>query len=299
MNKNFPEDSNMGCSVDWEKFKLQHYDSDLFHRSEWDGRGKISHWYTVYRIVLAVFMLTGVVLHFSSTQDTLGSKWFIYMTNQGIGLLTLHYLIYAGIVLGRRLGKQQVPAVGLSPLYSISWGMQTCFSTVALWISIIYWTALHKYVMEFGIIQGAWMHLLNVFLHAVNTISCLVDMMVTARPVRIHHFYLAVIFGIWYTLFSLVYWAAGGTGVCMPRCDLDPSCAVVCDKYIYPILDWEDHPGLAVGIVLGGCIFMPLLQAAWWGVVWARRKLHSKKSEEIYEVKDPEQDDSQARNSLI
>ena len=38
------------------------------------------------------------MLHFVSTLDTLGSKWFIYMTNQGIGLLTLHYLVYAGPV---------------------------------------------------------------------------------------------------------------------------------------------------------------------------------------------------------
>jgi len=34
------------------------------------------------------------------------------------------------------------------------------------------------------------------------------------RPVRIHHFYMAVLFGVWYTLFSVIYWAAGGVGIC-------------------------------------------------------------------------------------
>mgnify|MGYP007048369328 CR=1 FL=1 len=33
---------------------------------------------------MALFMSTGIALHFVSTLDTLGIKWFIYMTNQGI-----------------------------------------------------------------------------------------------------------------------------------------------------------------------------------------------------------------------
>ena len=60
-------------------------DSDVsrFHSSEWDRAGVTSTWYTVYRITLALFMSTGITLHFVSTLDTLGVKWFIYMTNQG------------------------------------------------------------------------------------------------------------------------------------------------------------------------------------------------------------------------
>ena len=38
-----------------------------------------------------------------STADTLGGKWFIYMTNQGILFLAIHYVIYAIIVVQRRL----------------------------------------------------------------------------------------------------------------------------------------------------------------------------------------------------
>ena len=226
---------------DKEKFGLNHHDTDLFHRSEWDGGGVTSTWYVIYRVVLAIFMVTGIVCHFVSTLDTQGIKWFIYMTNQGISLLTIHYIIYAGIVLGRRISSSPPHITGsLPPLYKLSWGMQTCFTTVALWISLVYWTALHPYVVEFNIMKTTWMKVLNVFLHGVNTISCVVDMMMTARPVRIQHFYLPCVFGIWFTLFSLVYWAAGGLGMCMPRClhlrldsnmsQLDPSCPITCDK---------------------------------------------------------------------
>lgn len=28
--------------------------------------------------------------------------------------------------------------------YKLSWAMNSCFFTIALWISIVYWTALHK-----------------------------------------------------------------------------------------------------------------------------------------------------------
>lgn len=242
-----------------------------------------STWYTVYRIGLALFMAAGVTLHFVSTLDTLGVKWFIYMTNQGIGLLTLHYLIYAGIVLGRRLRASSSFPDTFPALYSFSWGLQTCTATVALFITLVYWIVLHPFVVENNLIQGTWMETLNVFLHGVNSLSCLVDLMVTARPIRIHHFYLAIIFGVYYTIFSVVYWAAGGVGICMPRCDhlptnssldpLDPSCPVSCDHYIYPILNWDSQPGLAMGMVVGSCLLMPLLQSFWWTVVWTRQRI--------------------------
>ena len=110
---------------------------------------------------------------------------------------------------------------------------------------------------------------MNVFLHGVNTVSCLLDIMITARPIRVHHFYLAIIFGLYYTFFSLIYWAAGGHGLCRPlqseQCEYDP--------YIYPILDWDGKPGLAVGMILGSCVLMPLLQAGWWGLSCARSKI--------------------------
>ena len=68
-----------------QKFLLTHEDSGLFHRSEWDrSKHGPSTAYTAYRIVMALFMSTGIALHFVSTLDTLGIKWFIYMTNQGI-----------------------------------------------------------------------------------------------------------------------------------------------------------------------------------------------------------------------
>ena len=35
---------------------------------------------------------------------------------------------------------------------------------------------------------------------------------------RIQHSYLPMLFGTYYTAFSVIYWAAGGTGRCAERC---------------------------------------------------------------------------------
>merc|ERR1711936_1334318 len=166
--------------IDKEKFRLVHSDVSLFHSSEWERDDcHPSTWYVVYRIVLALAMVTGISLHFVSTLETLGSKWFIYMTNQGISLLTLHYLLYAGIVLGKKMRPDAFSPDHFPTLYSVSWGLQTCFTTVALFITLVYWIALHPFVVENNLIQGTWMEILNVFLHGINTASCVLDIMMT------------------------------------------------------------------------------------------------------------------------
>ena len=176
--------------------------------------------------------------------------------------------------------------------------MQNLSSSSALLISLIYWTALHPYVVKYHLMTSAWASFLNVFLHGLNSVSFLIDIFVSSRPVRIHHFYFAVLFGIYYMLFSIVYWQAGGTGRCAVRCwsihnttTTPPMTAtattitttstptttttaastpfpcdeVVCDQYIYPILDWESEPMTAVLTVVLGMLVMPLVQAVWWG----------------------------------
>merc|ERR1712080_566999 len=77
----------MGCKK--HKFGLNHSDPDLFHRSQWDGQGKPSNWYVAYRVVLAGLMLAGVIAHIVNYPDV---RWIIFMTDQGITLLTIHYL---------------------------------------------------------------------------------------------------------------------------------------------------------------------------------------------------------------
>ena len=33
---------------------------------------------------------------------------------------------------------------------------------------------------------------------------------------------------------------------------------------------------MAVGVVVGGCVLMPVIMAFWWGLVWIRVKISEK-----------------------
>ena len=67
--------------------------------------------------------------------------------------------------------------------------------------------------------------------------SVLLDLCVTARPVRLGHVLFPIMEGLSYATFSLVYWALGGTGAGGTR-------------WIYPMLNWGE-PRTAALTVLG------------------------------------------------
>jgi len=55
--------------------------------------------YTLYRIGVAVIFVSGITAHMVNSK--LGGKWFIYMTDQGIFFLTIHFVIEAILVTSR------------------------------------------------------------------------------------------------------------------------------------------------------------------------------------------------------
>jgi len=313
-----------------EKFSLHHTNVGQFHSSQWSKSGTTTLGYVIYRVVLASLMVAGIVAHivkFSETNP--GHKWLIYMTNQGITLLTLHYVLYALIVISNYLLPRGFTYTGSLPLiYKISWGLQNMSSSAAIFITIIYWAILHPIVLKEGLMSGAYYQFLNVFLHLLNTLSYLLDIFITARPTRIHHFYWPIVFGLWYMIFSIIYWAAGGTGRCYcetatvlfntttaltsgtsvatstttlltsttttilqnitsttsipTTTTITPECPEICDAFIYPILDWGDKPLLAIGMIIGGVLVMPLIQTFWWSCyklrVWISDRFHGPRS---------------------
>ena len=70
--------------------------------------------------------------------------------------------------------------------------------------------------MESHLLKNQAAVYLNIFLHAGNSLACLIDIFASARPWKAFHFLYAVIFGFVYAAFSLIYWGAGGVGICYP-----------------------------------------------------------------------------------
>ena len=113
----------------------------------------------------------GISGHIANSNQ--GGKWFIYMTDLGIAFLAIHFFIDACLVTARwtwekfRAGEYDLckttkkiakmhwlkngpfahtdhTSDSLNIIYKFSWAMHSCFFTIALWISLIYWSVLHK-----------------------------------------------------------------------------------------------------------------------------------------------------------
>ena len=133
---------------------------------------------------------------------------------------------------------------------------------------------------------------LNFFLHSFNSLSCLVDILINRRPIKLLHFYLPLIYGAAYAVFSVAYWLSGGLGHCQ-RPEDDFSAAGLrtslrekqlvngpgydCEKFttLYPILDWEGRPEKALVTVVISFVLLFTIHCFWFGVFKIRRRLYS------------------------
>uniref|UniRef100_A0A0K2TYS3 GA12046PAlike [Tribolium castaneum] n=1 Tax=Lepeophtheirus salmonis TaxID=72036 RepID=A0A0K2TYS3_LEPSM len=264
-----------------EKWALSSKEPGRFTRSQWCPEDKCSLWYLIYRWAIAlIFIITicGHIGHVYKEWKGASWKWVIFMTQQGISILCLTYIFDAILVTYRYLGDKKNTNRGMHmPLtHKISWALSNMSFTVAIYITIVYWALLHQYVLKANMLKTNGAVAFNFFMHAINTLSIIIDFFVSDRPWRILHFYFSVIFGIWYLIFSVSYWAAGGTGFCRPQETTDTSVVAPeeCDPFIYPILDYENKPGMAVAVVLGGTLFLPFLQTFYFLLYQLRLKLY-------------------------
>ena len=66
---------------------------------QWCPDGRVSTWYMLYRCFVAVVFAGGICGHIANAKQ--GPKWLIYMTDQGIAFLGIHFLLEACIVVAR------------------------------------------------------------------------------------------------------------------------------------------------------------------------------------------------------
>lgn len=80
--------------------------------------------------------------------------------------------------------------------------------------------------------------------HAANTMLILIDISLSAKPVRLLHVMYPMMYGMVYIVFSLIYWSQDNS-----------------NNVLYPVvLDWN-NPGTTVGVIIGlTFVGLPLLQ---------------------------------------
>lgn len=198
---------------------LDHQDPHLFLAAEWQRHpiSSVRAWYVAYRWAWALYHVSWWAANFAleggiDAPIQRKAYHFIYLTNWA-------YLSIA-----------------------VLWALQNLVFLPALLITSAYWTAIYDPVYP--------VTALNAEVHIINSVYVLVDLWVVASPLRILHFYIPLCFMIVYLVFTLIYWAVGGTTP-------DGKSA------IYPIVDWDNLSVTLPFIICCGA-FSPLMQ----GVVW-------------------------------
>ena len=132
--------------------------------------------------------------------------------------------------------------------HMIQWVLSTVGNQAAVCVVILYWALLFR---------GGTVTLYDGHFHLGNGLIGLVDVFISGLPVRILHFYMIQSYAATYSVFTGIYYVAGGTGNNGT-------------SYIYGPLNYEENPGFAVGLVIGILVVIPLIHLAFFGVYICR-----------------------------
>lgn len=113
------------------------------------------------------------------------------------------------------------------------WFLWILSSAMALIVTLLYWTLVFRTPTSF----------IDISLHAINTFFVLIEIFMGVIPVHLLHGLYGMILASIYTVFTVIYWAAGG-------------------RYIYKPIDYEDgNPAVVAGTVLVSIfVIAPLMQ---------------------------------------
>ena len=152
----------------------------------------------------------------------------------------------------------------------VSWIICDIASNIAFPVTVMFWSLVYK-PGDFDFVT------LNS--HALNSVLIVIDIMVSSIPIKLLHVIYPIIFITVYMIFSIIYWACGGTNP-------------YGEPYIYPALDYSGHPKRAAIII---CLFLfvgnAMSQLLLFGLYELRLKLNRSWNRLIWTVnrkKEPE-----------
>ncbi|KAJ0182365.1 hypothetical protein K1T71_001734 [Dendrolimus kikuchii] len=165
--------------------------------------------------------------------------WPIYLTHWGLVLITVTSAFALAVSIRAYFVGPIDGTFGLPWYVKAYWIFYNTSVPVALFISIFYWIMLAGLEGEEFSINPV----LDVFIHAVNSILMLILLVFCRHPCRILHFIHPLIVTLIYLIFSIIYYYAGGTNP-------------LGEVYIYPMLDWSDPGTAAVTTVLSAFVLL-------------------------------------------
>ena len=101
------------------------------------------------------------------------------------------------------------------------------------------------------------LHYIDIGTHGANAIYILINLCITAMPVRIQHFWHCLVMFVLYMIFSIIYEVSGGTNAQ--------------DKgYIYSVLDWDNVETTIVYAIITGFVVPIVIWLVLCGLYWIR-----------------------------
>lgn len=195
----------------------------------------------VIRILLAVTWLSCVVWSILDWRSGLG-YWLTKLTHMG-AIVELAYFVFAAVSTYMALYGEMEDGTGTATPWFVraTWFLFSFAPVVSLMVFILYWGLVYR---------GGPLSLLSLVMHGGNFALVTLDFLVARQPFYFVHVYMPIAFSAAYSLFTLVYYLAGGLnedGV---------------SKYIYASIDWRTPVGTAIllGFIVLGLV--PLVYAA-------------------------------------
>ncbi|GAB1609250.1 protein rolling stone-like [Argonauta hians] len=191
------------------------------------------HFYLAWNILWSVYHVVGVLMIFLVPRDTnIIAKVLVYATIWGYLALSLTVFTDLAVVICFQYiprFKKQVETQTLPLAMKILWIFSNVSYCNGVLITCGYWILLYNS----NNVKNMY---LNVMEHAINSVYILLNMFVTAKPMRIYHVWQSIVTFLIYILFSLVYFFSGGTSLTNSR-------------VIYFFTDWG-HPSVAIPLIL-------------------------------------------------
>ncbi|XP_070193164.1 protein rolling stone-like isoform X2 [Littorina saxatilis] len=232
-------------------FGLSHPTPRLLVSDQW-GYPRL---YVGWRVVCALYHLAWIVYNWSddaSRDERRTGAWLVYLTNWTFLLLTVNTLILAVVVVYVRCSAQNFPDGAGSPWYlKASWVVYTIASVGSIMVTVLF----------FGLLFSGSLSPVSGETHLGNSVYVLLDLCVTAMPVRLLHVIYPAVYALVYCMFTVVYWAAGGT-------------TSSGETFIYKPLDWN-RAQVAVPLVIGAAfVGVPLVHLIFWSLYMLRLTLN-------------------------
>ncbi|XP_061168113.1 protein rolling stone-like [Saccostrea echinata] len=251
-------DTPRPCSK--EEFRVKNFLLDYDHPRDFV---KFQHCetilpYLLWRLFWAVYhfvciILTGVYSwQWAGDDPQQQVKWFIYLTDWCYFVLTVSTLVDAACVIYVYFCRVDIKngiSNGMTWYLKTNWVIFNFANSAAIVVTLMYWGLVYS---------GGSVTVIDTLTHGVNAVYVLVNVSVSAIPIRIYHFFHGVVFGVTYVIFTVIYYAAGGTNHQNK-------------SYIYSVLDWDD-PGITLAYCAAvGLVAMPLCHLMIYGIYALRR----------------------------